>query len=131
MNTVSEVALLGEVNKLKSAHNNLATKAGADLTQMAAAIRQIAGVVTELQGRVATLESALRQRTMRPAQQVRQPPGQPQTQQQPVPQTQPQVQAQTQPVDKPAINLTAATTPDPMTAGWADDDEEDADYEDA
>lgn len=111
------------VDTLKSAHNNLANRAMTDLNNMAATIKKLSGIVVQQAQRLdgVSMNSMViggppSQGMRRPQQQTR--PQQPQSGPAPMPVSQPAIPTQ------PAA---PATLPDPMTAGWGE--EEDAEIE--
>lgn len=110
--------LTSTVDMIKAAHNNLANKAVADLNQMAATIQKLAGIVQQQQQMIVQLQAG------RPAMQM---PAQPQ--QRPQQQTRPaQPQSGPPPVAETAMPhvkmASPGTLPDPMSSGWAEDEED-------
>ena len=122
MNNMTEAALLqqitaltGRLDRLSGSHNALINKTVQDLDQHTGVIRQIAAGLQSLEQRIVALEHG----RGRPP--VMQQPGQPQgapvdggVRTQPVPS--PQTQAQPTPQVRAAVH--------PMSAGWADDEED-------
>jgi hypothetical protein len=114
MNNMTEAALLQEITKLTArldrlsgSHNTLVNKTVQDLDQHAGVLRQIATGLQSLEQRIVVLEQG---RPLPPA-------PQPQAQRQgPVPVPQPQTAPQPTPQVRAAVH--------PMSAGWADDEED-------
>lgn len=143
MNNISEQALVGELQKLKTAHNTLVNKVIADLDKHAQAsdmhtkaIKQIVEGVTALETRMNAIETFLRAamatRTGQPvAVPGRVPPArqaQPQSANLPAPSHAAPLRVAPSEI-KPNGAPPPGSAPPSLSSGWSDD-EEDAEYTD-